>query len=90
MMYNTVIQIRSRCSWACIPIRIRRYTRSGVSGGSVCDRGWRLIALKRVVGNVCGGGFGNGETGMGEMCMEGVRETGRGLVKIRAGGMMCM
>jgi hypothetical protein len=26
----------------------------------------------------------------GERCIEGVRETGRGLVKIRAGGRMCM
>jgi hypothetical protein len=57
MMYNTVIQIRSRCSSVCIPIIIRPYTSTGVSGGSVCDRGWRLIALECVVSNVCVGGL---------------------------------
>jgi hypothetical protein len=55
MMYKTVIQIRSRCISVCIPIRIRRYTSTGVSGGSVCDRGWRLIALECLVSNVYGG-----------------------------------
>jgi hypothetical protein len=42
-----------------------------------------------------GGGWGGGGGGQrrdryGGMCMEGVRETERGLVKIRAGGRMCM
>jgi hypothetical protein len=85
MIYNTVIQIRSRCSSVCIPIRIRRYTSTGVSVGSVCDRGWRLIALECVVSYLCvcvlGGGCQRRDR-YGEMCMEGVRETGRGLVKI--------
>jgi hypothetical protein len=84
MMYNTVTQIRSRCSSVCIPIRSRRFTSTGVFGGSVCDRGWRLIALECVVSNVCvGGGFANGETGMGDV-YGGCEGDWLVLVKIRA------
>jgi hypothetical protein len=53
-----------------------------------------VIALECVVSNVCvcvwGGGGCQQRNRYGESCIEGVRETGRVLVKIRAGGRMCM
>jgi hypothetical protein len=76
-----------------ILIRIQCYISTCVSGGYVCNRGWRLIALECVVSNVCVWGVWGvcqRTDRYEERCTEGVRETGRGLVKIRAGGRMCM